>query len=71
MKPVEYFASSSIAEASEILCANDVGREINLMAIEGPIEGGAQLGPGYALTEEVIVKDGRVLGPNFNERMTR
>ncbi len=48
-----------------LVCANDVGRAINPMAVEGQIEGGTQMGLGYALTEELIVKEGRVLNPDF------
>jgi xanthine dehydrogenase molybdenum-binding subunit len=35
------------------------------MAVEGQIEGGIHMGLGYALTEEVLVKEGQVLNPNF------
>jgi CO/xanthine dehydrogenase Mo-binding subunit len=35
------------------------------MAVEGQIEGGIQMGLGYALTEEVLVEEGRVRNPNF------
>src|SRR3989304_84118 len=35
------------------------------MAMEGQIEGGVQMGLGYALTEELIVKEGRVMNPDF------
>lgn len=48
-----------------LVCANDVGRALNPMAVEGQLEGGAQMGLGYALTEELIVRDGRVLNPDF------
>jgi CO/xanthine dehydrogenase Mo-binding subunit len=44
-----------------------VGRALNPMAVEGQIEGGAQMGLGYALTEELIVKEGRVLNPDFHD----
>jgi len=48
-----------------IVAAHDIGRAINPMAVEGQIEGGIQMGLGYALTEEVLVKEGRVSNPNF------
>ena len=44
-----------------VVCVNDVGKAINRNLIEGQIEGGAQMGLGYALTEELIVQEGRVL----------
>jgi xanthine dehydrogenase molybdenum-binding subunit len=48
-----------------IVAAHDIGRAINPMAVEGQIEGGIHMGLGYALTEEVLVKEGQVLNPNF------
>jgi xanthine dehydrogenase molybdenum-binding subunit len=65
MAEVEVDAETGKVRVLRLVCANDVGRAINPMAVEGQIEGGAQMGLGYALTEEVIVKDGRVLNPDF------
>jgi CO/xanthine dehydrogenase Mo-binding subunit len=48
-----------------VVSAHDIGRAINPMAVEGQIEGGIHMGLGYALTEEVLVKEGQVLNPNF------
>jgi xanthine dehydrogenase molybdenum-binding subunit len=48
-----------------IVAAHDIGRAINPMGVEGQIEGGIHMGLGYALTEEVLVKEGRVGNPNF------
>jgi CO/xanthine dehydrogenase Mo-binding subunit len=48
-----------------IVAAHDVGRAINPMYVEGQIEGGIQMGVGYALTEELQVHEGRVLNPSF------
>jgi xanthine dehydrogenase molybdenum-binding subunit len=48
-----------------LVCANDVGLAINPMAVEGQIEGGAQMGLGYALTEELIVREGKILNPDL------
>jgi len=65
MAEVEVDTETGQVRVLRLVCANDVGRAINPMAVEGQIEGGAQMGLGYALTEEVIVKDGRVLNPDF------
>jgi len=46
--------------------AQDVGRAINPVAIEGQIEGGVGQGVGYALMEEVVVKDGVIVNPSFS-----
>jgi xanthine dehydrogenase molybdenum-binding subunit len=44
-----------------------VGRVLNRLGIEGQIEGGIVMGQGYALTENLIVEDGRVKNPNFRD----
>lgn len=49
----------------KIVAAHDVGRAINPMYVEGQIEGGLQMGLGYALTEELQVKEGQILNPTF------
>lgn len=49
----------------KIVAAHDVGKAINPMAVEGQIEGGVTMALGYALTEELQVKEGRVLNPSF------
>ncbi|MEK7277291.1 MAG: molybdopterin cofactor-binding domain-containing protein, partial [Chloroflexota bacterium] len=65
MAEVEVDTETGKVRVLRLVCANDVGRAINPMAVEGQIQGGAQMGLGYALTEEVIVKEGRVLNPDF------
>ncbi len=65
MAEVEVDTETGLVRVLYLACANDVGRAINPMAVEGQIEGGAQMGLGYALTEEIIVKDGKVLNPDF------
>lgn len=49
-----------------LTAAQDVGRAINPMAIEGQIEGGVAQGVGYALMEEVVVEDGVIVNPSFS-----
>ncbi len=51
----------------KIVSCFDVGRAINRLSVEGQIEGGAIYGMGYALTEEVILKEGITLTPSFSE----
>lgn len=67
MADVEVDTETGHVRVLRLVCANDVGRAINPMAVEGQIEGGAQMGLGYALTEELIVKEGRVLNPDFHD----
>ncbi len=46
-------------------CAHDVGRAINPGAVEGQIEGGFVQGLGYALFEEMVWADGRLINPTL------
>lgn len=48
-----------------LLALHDSGQIINLMAAEGQIEGGLSQGLGYALSEEFIFDEGRLLNPDF------
>jgi CO/xanthine dehydrogenase Mo-binding subunit len=47
------------------IAAHDVGRAINPMLLEGQVYGGATMGIGYALTEKLILQNGKVMNPNF------
>ncbi|HUV93077.1 MAG TPA: molybdopterin cofactor-binding domain-containing protein [Anaerolineales bacterium] len=76
-----HFAYSFAAQAAEVevntktgevrvlrvIAANDVGKAINPLGLEGQMEGGVMMGLGNALTEEFIVEDGQV----FTDRMAR
>ena len=47
------------------VAAHDVGRALNPMLLEGQIHGAAVMGTGYALTEQLVLKNGRVMNDNF------
>ncbi len=49
----------------KVTTAHDCGRMLNPMSVEGQVEGCIQMGLGYALSEELITRDGRVLNTNF------
>jgi CO/xanthine dehydrogenase Mo-binding subunit len=52
----------------ELATAQDVGRAMNPIAVEGQIEGGNAQGLGLALMEEIVVDDqGRVRNPSFTD----
>jgi CO/xanthine dehydrogenase Mo-binding subunit len=51
----------------KLISSFDVGRAINRLSAEGQIEGGAIYGMGYALTEEVMLKEGVTVTPSFSE----
>jgi CO/xanthine dehydrogenase Mo-binding subunit len=46
--------------------AQDVGRVLNPLLLDGQIHGGLLQGIGYALSEELLMKDGKILNPNFH-----
>lgn len=43
----------------QVIAAHDVGRAVNPVSVEGQIEGGVVMSLGYALTEDLPLKDGR------------
>ena len=49
-----------------VVCANDVGKAINPNLIEGQIEGGIVQAYGYAVTENLQVKNGHILNPRLS-----
>ncbi len=49
------------------VACHDVGRAINPVAVEGQIQGGSAQGLGYALMEEVVVKNGVIETPSLTE----
>jgi CO/xanthine dehydrogenase Mo-binding subunit len=49
------------------VACHDVGRAINPAAVEGQIVGGSVMGMGYALTEELVVEEGRLKTPTLAE----
>jgi CO/xanthine dehydrogenase Mo-binding subunit len=63
---VEVDETTGRVEVVEAWCAHDVGRAINPSAVEGQIQGGFVQGIGYALTEEMIWRDGRLINPTFS-----
>jgi len=51
----------------KLVASFDVGRAINLLNVEGQLEGGTIQGVGYALMEDLILKNGVTLTPSFSE----
>jgi xanthine dehydrogenase molybdenum-binding subunit len=47
--------------------AHDVGRVLNPMDHQGQIEGAVMQGMGYALSEELVVDEGRVISVSFGD----
>ncbi len=62
---VEVDLETGQVKVLKIVAAHDVGRVINPMTLEGQVEGGVAQGVGYALLENIQLKEGAVQNPNF------
>lgn len=62
---VEVDTDLGLARVVQIVAAHDVGKAINPNAIEGQIEGGAAMGMGFALMEEIRLADGLMRNPSL------
>ena len=51
----------------ELATAQDVGKAINPIAVQGQLEGGAAQGLGLAVMEEIQVKDGVIRNASFTD----
>jgi CO/xanthine dehydrogenase Mo-binding subunit len=56
-----------LVRLDEVSAAHDVGRVLHLDALEGQIEGGVVQGQGWALSERLAVREGRLLNSNFTD----
>jgi CO/xanthine dehydrogenase Mo-binding subunit len=56
-----------IARVAQLACAQDVGRAINPLALEGQLEGAGLQGMGLALMEEMAVDQGLVTNRSLGE----
>lgn len=58
---VEVNTQTGEVRVLQIISANDVGRAINPLGLQGQVEGGIMMGVGHALTENFIVENGYVV----------
>jgi isoquinoline 1-oxidoreductase len=66
MIEAEVDAKKGTVQVKRVVCAQDMGLVINPEGAKIQIEGCATMGLGYALTEEVHFKGGKVLDNNFD-----
>jgi len=52
---------------TDYVAAFDIGKAVNPKTVEGQIEGGVAMGLGYALMEEIILKDGWIQNLNLQD----
>ncbi|WP_318215164.1 molybdopterin cofactor-binding domain-containing protein [Streptomyces sp. SCL15-6] len=64
---VEVDTELGLVKVVELATAQDVGKAINPLAVEGQIEGGSAQGLGLAVMEELQVSEGRVRNPSFTD----
>lgn len=62
---VEVDLETGRVQVLRMVCAHDVGKALNPLALQGQVEGGVVQGLGYALTEELVVREGKLQNPSF------
>jgi 4-hydroxybenzoyl-CoA reductase alpha subunit len=56
---------TGMTEVKGMYTVHDCGTELNPMAVEGQLEGSIQMSLGYALSEELLMDEGRTLNTTF------
>ena len=64
---VEVDTLTGMVEVIKVIAANDVGKAINPVNVEGQIAGGVCQGMGMALLEEVELNKGKIKNPSFSK----
>ena len=64
---VEVELDTGVIRVLGVWAAHDVGKVLNALGIVGQIEGGVVMGLGYSLTEELLIRGGRVKNPSFRD----
>ncbi len=62
---VEVDRETGLVEVKQMWTAHDCGTVINPKNVEGQLAGSIQMGLGYALSEQFVMKDGKTLNTNF------
>jgi CO/xanthine dehydrogenase Mo-binding subunit len=62
---VEVDKDTGIVEVKKMTTAHDCGTVINPMAVEGQLEGSVHMGLGYALCEQLVMREGKTLNTSF------
>jgi CO/xanthine dehydrogenase Mo-binding subunit len=67
MAEVEVDVKTGAVDVLNLVATFDIGKAINPLMVEGQIEGGVMMGLGYALMEEVVMKDGMIQNLNLQD----
>jgi len=67
---VDVDRETGVVTVEKMYTAHDCGVPINEMAVEGQLEGSIHMGLGYALSEELITRDGVTLNTTFLDYKT-
>jgi len=51
----------------DVWTSQDVGKVLNPLGLAGQIEGGVLMGVGYCISEDLQMKDGYIVNPNFHD----
>jgi 4-hydroxybenzoyl-CoA reductase alpha subunit len=63
---VEVHPVTGRVKVTNVTAAHDCGRAINPLSLEGQVEGSVVQGMGYALTEDLHLKEGRIENSSFS-----
>ena len=62
---VEVDTETGVVRLVDIVAVDDVGKALNPQSVEGQIHGAIAQGAGYALHEELVLENGRILNGNL------
>ncbi len=62
---VQVDKDTGLVQAKKIWTAHDCGTVINPLAVEGQLEGSLHMGLGYALSEQMVIENGKTLNRSF------
>ncbi len=63
---VEVDTVTGNVKVMDVWVSQDVGRVLNPVGLQGQMEGGIATGIGFALTEEMIYAEGKLINPSFH-----
>lgn len=67
MADIEVDMDTGRIDVMRVVAAHDVGRALNPSGAEGQIEGGVAMGLGYGVTEQLIVREGKIVNPYYRD----